>query len=35
MYCFDEKRCLDWFRQMIAIDSTTSQFREIQDWLCG
>ncbi len=35
MYHFDETRCLDWFRQMIAIDSTTSQFREIQDWLCG
>ena len=35
MYHFDEARCLDWFRQMIAIDSTTSQFREIQDWLCG
>ncbi len=35
MNSFDETRCLDWFRQMIAIDSTTSQFREIQDWLCG
>ena len=32
MFHFDEAACLDYFRQMLAIDSTTGQFREIQDW---
>ena len=35
MHTFDEKSCLGYFGEMISIDSTTSQFREIQDWLCG
>ena len=34
MLGFDGKKCLDLFGEMIAIDSTTSQFRAIQDWLC-
>jgi len=34
MLSFDGKKCLDLFGEMIAIDSTTSQFRAIQDWLC-
>ena len=33
MFHFDEAACLDYFRQMLAIDSTTGQFREIQDWI--
>ena len=33
MHIFDEKTCLNFFGEMIAIDSTTSQFREIQNWL--
>ena len=34
MHTFDEAACLSFFGELIAIDSTTSQFREIQDWLC-
>lgn len=29
---FDEKYVLDTFQSLLAIDSTTGQFREIQDW---
>ncbi len=32
---FDSDLCLKYFRELIAIDSTTSQFREIQDHICG
>ena len=32
---FDEKYCLDQFRKLLAIDSTTGQYREIQDYVCG
>ncbi len=34
MLNLDENYFLDTLRQLLAIDSTTSQFREIQDWLC-
>lgn len=34
MYHFDEEICLNYFRQLLAIDSTTGQFQEIQDWTC-
>ncbi len=30
---FDENYCLETFRSLLAIDSTTGQFREIQDWV--
>ena len=33
MYFFDENGCLDYFQKLLAIDSTTGQFREIQDWM--
>ncbi len=32
MFHFDEKICLDYFRKLLAIDSTTGQYQEIQDW---
>ena len=32
MYHFDEKVCLDYFPQLLAIDSTTGQYQQIQDW---
>ena len=34
MHLLDETFCLQKFEEMLAIDSTTSQFREIQNWLC-
>ena len=34
-FAFDEAYCLDQFRRLLAIDSTTSQFREIQDYVVG
>ncbi len=33
MYTFDEKYCLDKFQELLAIDSTTGQFRNIQNYL--
>ena len=32
MSSFDEKYCLDQFQKLLAIDSTTGQFREIQTY---
>ena len=32
MTMFDEKYCLDTFQALLGIDSTTGQYREIQDW---
>ena len=29
---FDEKYVIDTFQELLAIDSTTGQFREVQDW---
>ena len=34
MFAFDEKYCMEQFEKLIAIDSTTSQFREIQNYIC-
>ena len=34
MYAFDESYCLDAFQQLLAVDSTTGQYREIEDLLC-
>ncbi len=31
---FDRETCLDYFRRLIAVDSTTGQYEEIQDLLC-
>ena len=33
MYSFDEAYCLRQFENLLAIDSTTGQFREVQDYL--
>ena len=35
MYTFDEAYCLDAFSRLLAVDSTTGQFREIEDLLCA
>ena len=35
MNSFDEQYCLDQFQKLLAIDSTTGQFREIQDYIVG
>ena len=35
MYHFDEETCLNYFRQLLAIDSTTGQYQEIQAWTAG
>ena len=35
MYPFDEAYCLEQFQALLAIDSTTGQFRQIQDYLIG
>ena len=32
MYPFDEAYCLEQFENLLAIDSTTGQFRQIQDY---
>ncbi|MBQ8093606.1 MAG: M42 family metallopeptidase [Clostridia bacterium] len=32
MYSFDETYTIDAFKALLAIDSTTGQFREVQDW---
>ena len=29
---FDEKYVIDTFQELLAIDSTNGQFREVQDW---
>ena len=31
---FDEKYCLDMFKQLVDIDSTTGQFEKIQGKIC-
>ena len=33
MYTFDEAYCLEEFRKLLEIDSTTGQFRQIQDFM--
>lgn len=33
MYEFDEKYCIEQFKKLLNIDSTTSQFREIQNYV--
>ena len=33
MYPFDEAYCLEQFENLLAIDSTTGQFREVQNYL--
>lgn len=35
MNTFDEKYLIDTFKSLLAIDSTTGQFREIQNWVIG
>ena len=35
MSSFDEAYCLDQFQKLLAIDSTTGQFREIQNYVIG
>ena len=35
MIPFDENFCLDTFRRLLAVDSTTGQYEEIQKLLCG
>ena len=35
MYAFDENYCLEQFQKLLAIDSTTGQYREIQDYVKG
>ena len=35
MYTFDESYCLEQFQKLLAIDSTTGQYREIQDYVKG
>ena len=35
MIPFDEKYCLDTFRRLLAVDSTTGQYEEIQKLLCA
>ncbi len=35
MYHFDEETCLNYFRQLLAIDSTTGRYQEIQAWTAG
>ena len=34
MIAFDEKYCLDCFRRLIAVDSTTGQYEQAQELLC-
>ena len=34
MYAFDESYCLEAFQRLLAVDSTTGQYREIEDLLC-
>lgn len=31
---FNEERCIDYFKQLLAVDSTTGQYEEIQTLLC-
>lgn len=31
---FNEERCIDFFKQLLAVDSTTGQYEEIQTLLC-
>ena len=33
MYAFDERYCIDQFQRLLAIDSTTGQFRQIQNYI--
>ena len=33
MYAFDEAYCLDQFQKLLAIDSTTGQYRKVQDYV--
>lgn len=33
MYTFDETYCLDQFQKLLAIDSTTGQYRQVQDYV--
>ncbi|MBR5702298.1 MAG: peptidase M42 [Oscillospiraceae bacterium] len=35
MILFDEKYCLDTFKRLLAVDSTTGQYEEIQKLLCA
>ena len=35
MVAFDEKFCLNTFEKLIAVDSTTGQYEEIQALVCG
>ena len=32
---FDENYCLEQLKKLLDIDSTTGQFRQIQDYVCG
>ena len=32
---FDEKYCVDAFRELVGIDSTTGQYEQIQEYICG
>ncbi len=32
MYGFNEKRCLETFQKLLAVDSTTGQYRAIEEW---
>ena len=32
---FDEAYCIETFRRLLAVDSTTGQYEEIQQLLCG
>ena len=32
---FNKERCIDYFKQLLDIDSTTGQYEEIQAWLCS
>ena len=34
MYSFDEKYCVDVFRRLLAVDSTTGQYEKIQKLVC-
>ena len=31
---FDEKYCVEAFRRLLAVDSTTGQYIQIQDLIC-
>ncbi len=35
MFDFNEKRCLDTFQELLAIDSTTGQYQEVEAWTAG